>query len=283
MGCGGSTGLNQPLDDVTIVSKTTPPSPLDLKGGDWKDRTADLMERGRYAEAIPLLETQVKMLDSMSKKQQDTVALCENLRTLASAYKRQRDFERAGTVLKRALRILETEKGNTHPETLAAMEEFANVLQLQGRPGDAVPLYQYCLRETEKILRINNPASTSLLTGLGLCFRKMERYEDAIVAYARALRLFQNLYGLDDPRVAECRRSLEFCTKGALESGPGTPGSPSDLAGFQKQSGPRTPSNSLTWGEESLSLLRSSLTNHALEQSLNRADTRRLSHNALQP
>jgi tetratricopeptide (TPR) repeat protein len=69
--------------------------------------------------------------------------------------------------------------GKEHPDTLASMNNLANVLNSQGKYEEAEEMHRRTLEPREKVLGKEHPDTLAGMNNLAIVFRHRGRYEEA--------------------------------------------------------------------------------------------------------
>ncbi len=123
-------------------------------------------------------------------------------RTLGTIYFRQRRYDEAEPVLKRALAISKEAFGNDEMAVGACLNSLALVYHSQGRYDDAKPLYEQSLAIAEKQLGKTHPSVAAALGSLAELHSEQGRLSDAEPMLERALAINEQTLGKDHPQTA---------------------------------------------------------------------------------
>jgi tetratricopeptide (TPR) repeat protein len=87
-------------------------------------------------------------------------------------------------------------------------DRFARLYYLQGRYGEAEPLYLQALEITRSKLGHDHPATAASLNSLAQLYRSQGRYGEAEPLFLQALKIMRSQLGHDHPSTATCLDSL---------------------------------------------------------------------------
>ena len=118
-------------------------------------RVNELLQAGRYAEAIPLAQQVLAMREKALGPDHPDVA--GSLNNLAELYNEQGRYAEAEPLYKRALAIRERALGPDHPDVAQALNNLAGLYENQGRYAEAEPLYKRALAIRERVLGPDHP------------------------------------------------------------------------------------------------------------------------------
>ena len=164
------------------------------------NRIIALSEAGRYAEAIPLAETELAITEKRFGPAHPKVALMLN--EVAELYTKQGRYTDAEPLFKRSLAIREKALGPDHRDVAKTLSGLATLYGYQGRFADAEPLYKRALAIEESARLPDNFLLADVLDNLAELYRVQSRYADAEPLYKQALAIRENALGRDHPSVA---------------------------------------------------------------------------------
>ncbi len=207
-----------------------------------------LTERGRYADAEPLLREAIELwrahdgptalplavgLDNLAStlRQQgrldDAVpvleraiairrqrlgnghpALAQVLGHLGQVFNAQGDLARAEPLLREALEIRQRAYGPDHPGTITALTSLTSLLHDQGKLAAAEPLYRAALASAGKRLGSTHPDYAVQLDNLATLLEDWRRYGEAEALYRQSLAIRREQYGAEHAAVARVEHSL---------------------------------------------------------------------------
>jgi CHAT domain-containing protein/Tfp pilus assembly protein PilF len=164
-------------------------------------------DRGRFAEAVPLLEEALRIRQQLyptADYPQGHAALAESLHNLSRLLRTRGEYDRALPLCRKALamrRALDAEVQS--PESRAAVATSLNnlglLLSLQGDPVRALPCFQQALDEYQalypkKKYPQGHPNLAACLTNLGSLLMSQGEYGRALAFLQQALAMHQALY-----------------------------------------------------------------------------------------
>src|SRR6266478_53844 len=127
--------------------------PVAAQEARWKElntQVLTLKEQGKYAEAIPLAQEELRVAEATWGSAHPRVAV--SLNNLALIYLAQGMYPEAVPLYQRALKILE-ESGETNDRFVAFVAgNLASLYSQQGNYADAEPLFRRALTIAEKLL-----------------------------------------------------------------------------------------------------------------------------------
>jgi len=154
----------------------------------------------KYAEAIPLAERLIEMVEKESGPEHVVVAQLIN--GLAELYRMTRNFVRAEPLYQRALATRQKLLGPEHPDVAVTLNNFA-LLYIQTRDyGRAEPLLQRAISIYEKIPEANPSDFAASLNNLGYLYKDKGEYGRAEPLFIRSLTITEKALGPNDPVVA---------------------------------------------------------------------------------
>ncbi len=165
-----------------------------------------LRNRARYAEAEPLYERSLIILEKTLGDEHPTVAAALN--NLATLYSDQRRLAEAELLYERSFKILEKALGDEHPDVANALNNLAILYRDQGRVAEAEPLYERSLKIREKALGKEHPAVAASLNNLAILYRDQGRVAEAEPLYERSLKIREKALGKEHPIVASSLNNL---------------------------------------------------------------------------
>lgn len=106
----------------------------------------------------------------------------------------QRKYKEAVSLAKRALAVVEKQKGRNHPDTAAVLNDFAYIyagrlFASQDEYDSALPLYRRALEIQEVALGKNHTSVATTLDNLADVYRRQGKYSLALPLYHRALKI----------------------------------------------------------------------------------------------
>ena len=212
------------------------------------ERVNQLIEQGKYQEAIPIAERAVEeakhtlgpdhpktadalndlgfifqKIGSYAKAEplyQEALRIrqkvlgpehsdtAESLNNLASLYWAMGEYVKAEPLLKEALRIRQEVFGSGHPDTAQSLNNLAELYQAMGEYAKAEPLLQESLRIRQKVLGSEHPDTAVSLNNLAELYRVMGEYAKAEPLYQEGLRILQKVLGPEHRETATILNNL---------------------------------------------------------------------------
>ena len=139
-----------------------------------------------------------------------------------AVYLRERAEFTAGEELqKRALTILQTALGPSHPEVATSLDELAILCYRQARHKEAEPLQMRALAIREDALGPEHPDVASSLNDIAIVYLEQGRYDEAEPLHKRALAIREKAFGPGDAKVASALNNLAivYCEQGKYTEG----------------------------------------------------------------
>ncbi len=159
-----------------------------------------LAQVGKYAEAIPLAQQMLTVLEKLLGPDHPLVATA--LSNLALLYYHEGRYAKAEPLFERALAIYEKALGPDHPLVASALNNLAGLYHQEGRYAKAEPLFKRALTIRETVLGPDDPHVATAMNNLGSLFAHEGRYAEAEPLYQRALAIDEKTLGPDHPSVA---------------------------------------------------------------------------------
>ena len=131
-----------------------------------------------------------------------------SLNNLASLYWAMGEYVKAEPLLKEALRIRQKVFGSGHPDTAQSLNNLAELYQAMGEYAKAEPLLQEALRIRQKVLGSENPDTAVSLNNLAELYRVMGEYAKAEPLYQEGLRILQKVLGPEHRETATILNNL---------------------------------------------------------------------------
>ena len=200
-----------------------------------------LIEQGKYQEAIPIAEKAVEVAKRVRGPEHPETADALNnlgflfqkigttpkpnrssrkrsgsgrsswarksrhgasLNNLAELYQDMGEYAKAEPLYQEALRIRQKVLGPEHPDTATSLNNLAVLYQDMGEYAKAEPLYQEALRIRQKVLGPEHPDTATSLNNLAALYQAMGEYAKAEPLYQEALRIRQKVLGPEHPDTA---------------------------------------------------------------------------------
>jgi len=154
-------------------------------------------DAGDYLEAERLLNLAVV------EAQKDPAKLGATLYRLGKVHLHLEDYERAESVLTRALAISGKALGLEHPEVARIIDQLGNANANQGKFAEAEPLLNRGLEMRRKLLGDQHAEVAESLISLGALHTRQRNFGQAELCLRDALEMQQKLLGADDVAIAE--------------------------------------------------------------------------------
>ena len=162
--------------------------------------------RGQYADAEPLFERALTILEKMLGPNHPSVAT--SLETLAGLYRFQGRHAEAEPLYERALAILEKALEPDHPNVARNLHNLAALYYAQDRYEKAELLYKRALTIGENVLGPDHPDIAQNCNNLGTLYYAQGKYSEAAPMYERALAIREKVLEPDHPDMAQSFNSL---------------------------------------------------------------------------
>ncbi len=166
----------------------------------------EYMNRGRDADAVPLLQQALALAERMYGK--DDLGTANAAGNLGSAYLHLGRYNDAERSFKQCLAIRLHKLGANNADVATAMNNLAFLYKEEGRLNEAEPLLKQSLAVAEKVYGLEHPEVAGTLNNLALLYRDQGRYADAEPAMKRALAIREKTLGPWDVNVAKSLNSL---------------------------------------------------------------------------
>ena len=111
--------------------------------------------------------------------------------------------------------------GSDHPDTLASINNFANLLQQRGRNGEAEPLYREALATKRRIHPPNHPSVLMSVNNLGVLLQDMRQWDEAEALLGEALAGRTAMLGEGHEHTRDTAASLEALRRARRRGGGG--------------------------------------------------------------
>jgi CHAT domain-containing protein/Tfp pilus assembly protein PilF len=156
-----------------------------------------LLHAGKYAEAIPLAERTLALIETALGPEHPSVATWLN--NLTELYGRQGRYGEAETLARRSLAIFEKALGPEHPEVATSLNNLALTYVGQGRTGEAETLLKRSLAMRERALGPEHLLVAESQGNLAEVYREQGRYGEAEPLYKRSLETQEKALGPAHP------------------------------------------------------------------------------------
>jgi len=168
-----------------------------------------LVEQGRYAEALPLLEKAVEApRRHLGVGNRNVVIALDRLGWLRQKLCR---FKEAGLLYEELLKTFQEAVGEESPSTAVAREGLAQCLLGLGRYVEAAREFNTALDVFRRTVGEGDPLTARCLSHLATNLSAVGQYADAERCFRQALTALQSTLGEHHLVVAECRGDLAAC------------------------------------------------------------------------
>ncbi len=162
---------------------------------------------GNTAEAIVMLEQSVHRLDG----QPPSLELANSARLmLAEAYRLARDDAKALQVLDATLLWQRAELPASHPQITRARMRRVAPLRESGKREESLSEALALVDEIERAYGADTPESAFARTALGRSLDALGRNQEAVIAYRKALQVWQRSLGQDHPNALRAAFNLAY-------------------------------------------------------------------------
>jgi len=156
-----------------------------------------------------MLDGAVKRLDGAFPDQPDVEAAIAG--TLGWDYRKLGVYESAEPLLQRSYELSLCALGESHPDTLVALDNLATLMTDCGRHAEAEPLFERLRALQERTLGPENPATLVTLNNLALDLDWQGRSNEAEALFRRALEAQTRLFGPTNPERMNTLNNLAAC------------------------------------------------------------------------
>jgi tetratricopeptide (TPR) repeat protein len=184
---------------ATSLAENDDPKALD-------QQVTQLIEQGKYQEAIPLAEKAVETARHVRGPKNPVTATCLN--NLAELYRAMGEYAKAEPLLEEALRIRQKALGPEHPDVAASLNNLAEVYHAMGEYAKAEPLLEEALRIQRKVLGSEHLDTALSLNNLGSLYDLTGEYAKAEPLLQEAVRIRQKILGPEHPGTADSLHNL---------------------------------------------------------------------------
>lgn len=165
-----------------------------------------LVQQGRYAEAIPLVEESLKKGEKDLGPEHAFTATAKEY--LATLYAKLGKFAEAEPLQKQALAIRQKILGPEHLHTVTSMKNLAMLYFAMRAYDQALPLFQQTLQVSEKIFGPEDFKTAISLYGLAMVYFHKGAYAQALPLLKQFLLFNEKVLGQNDPATAISLNSL---------------------------------------------------------------------------
>jgi serine/threonine protein kinase len=163
-------------------------------------------EAGRYAEAMPLFEQEVK--DCTAKWGPDYPETLKSKNNLATAYRRAGRTAEAIALFEEVLRVRTKKLGPDSPDTQTSMNNLALAYQSAGRVAEAVPLFASAVAHARMKPGSNHPDTLKQMNNLAGVYLEVGRIDEALALFEETLKRRRVRLGADHPDTLTTQNNL---------------------------------------------------------------------------
>jgi tetratricopeptide (TPR) repeat protein len=160
-----------------------------------------LTEAGDYAEAEPLLQRALAIVESLPDPNYSLLAIV--LGNFGGLLEDKGDYAGAEPLFRQALAIRERTLGSENPGTGESQNNLALLLQDKGDYAGAEPLFRRALANAERSLGPDDPSVAAGLNNLAALLRSKGDFGGSEPLFLRALAIVEKALGSDHPLLAE--------------------------------------------------------------------------------
>lgn len=151
------------------------------------------LNRGRYAESIPLLKQALKIRKEQLGENHPSYAI--SLNNLGLLYSQMGRYAETEPLYKQALKIYKEQLEENHPEYVTSLNNLGLLYSKMGRYAEAELLFKQALKIIKEQLGENHPDYAISLNNLALVYKRMGRYAEAEPFYMQALKINKEQLG----------------------------------------------------------------------------------------
>jgi serine/threonine-protein kinase len=156
-------------------------------------------ERGRYSEAIPLLQQAVELLQGRPELAAD---LAQSTAALADANYYTGNYPVAETLNRQALAIHEKLYGTIHPRVADDLTNLGEIQHDLGHDKEAEELYRQALQLKSTWYGERHPETAFCMMAVGQSLVYQKRFDEAAPLIQKSLEIQEEFYGKFHPKVA---------------------------------------------------------------------------------
>jgi len=166
----------------------------------------ELQRAGNYNEALPLLESALRVRERILGPEHPEVATALN--SLGVIYWRKGEPAKAERLYRQALAIREAALGPEHPMVAASINNLGILYMDRGEQAESETLFRRALSIWEKALGPEHLKVATGLNNLAACYQGKGDNAQAEPLYQRALAIHEKASGRDAPEVARVLANL---------------------------------------------------------------------------
>ena len=191
---------------AVVVQDATQSDLLRRQAEALNGQVIELYQAGRYAEATPLAEEALRLLQAALGPTHPDVA--ESLNNLGLVYQAQGRYGEVEPLFQESLAIRREQLGYRHLDVAQSLNNLAGLYKEQGRYGEAEPFYQESLNIVREQLGDRHPLIAISLNNLAELYRLQGRYGEAEPLYQESLAIRREQLGDRHPDVAGSLNNL---------------------------------------------------------------------------
>jgi CHAT domain-containing protein len=150
-------------------------------------RAESLKKANKMQEAARIYEQAVAKATTAFGANDSTTGILMN--NLADLYRGLGQYDKAEPLLRRSLKIVESNHGKNHANTATSLNNLAQLYQARGKYDKALPLYRRSLKILEEKLGRKHLYVAHSLHNLANLYQLMEEYDKALPLFLRHLDL----------------------------------------------------------------------------------------------
>src|SRR5580704_6843319 len=174
--------------------------------GALNQRVNQLIEQGKYQEAIPIAERAVEVAKHTLVPDHPKTA--DALNDLGFIFQKIGNYAKAEPLYQEALRIRQKVLGPEHPDTANSLNNLASLYWAMGEYVKAEPLLKEALGIRQKVFGSGHPDTAQSLNNLASLYQDMSEYAKAEPLLQEALQILQEILGKEHPDTARSLNNL---------------------------------------------------------------------------
>jgi CHAT domain-containing protein len=160
----------------------------------------DLIEAGRYREAVPFAERALAIRERLVGPDHPETAVA--LDNLAEIHRAAEAYSKAEPLHRRALAIRESVLGPEHRDTASSLNRLGLLYSDTGAYAQALQFYQRAMTIGEKVFGPEHPSIATMLGNLAEVYRVTGAYDTAEPLYRRSLAIQEKILGTEHASTA---------------------------------------------------------------------------------
>jgi tetratricopeptide (TPR) repeat protein/CHAT domain-containing protein len=165
-----------------------------------------LFQDGKYGEAIPLAEKELKMVEALLGVNHPNTAT--SLNNLGGLYLKLGDFDKAKTFYQRAIDITGNDEEQDDPIFPTLLNNLGELYEAKGDYGEAKKVYEQAFEIRKKNFGPDHPEVAYSLGSLALLLEHQGQFEEAEGYYKRSLVILKKSFGENHQAVASSLNNL---------------------------------------------------------------------------